>query len=48
MGRPQGWGLPASWNLNQIIFGVLSLLFFILPLHQLGAGIVFSRGFHDF
>ena len=42
MERPRGWGLPASWNLNQITFGVLCVLFFVLPLHQLGAGIVFG------
>lgn len=42
MERPRGWGLPASWNLNQITFGVLCVLFFVLPLHQLGAGIIFG------
>ncbi|WP_337617603.1 O-antigen ligase family protein [Acidaminococcus timonensis] len=42
MDRPRGWGLPTSWNLNQCTFAVLCVLFFILPLNQLAAGIVFS------
>ena len=37
MERPRGWGLPASWNLNQVTFAVLCVLFFILPLNQLAA-----------
>ncbi len=41
MNGPRTWGLPKSWNLNQILFGMLAVLFFVLPLHQELAGIVF-------
>lgn len=42
MDHLHGWGLPKSWNLNQLNYAALMILFFVLPLNQLASGIVFS------
>ncbi len=42
MDHLHGWGLPKSWNLNQLNYAALMILFFVLPLNQLLSGIVFS------
>ena len=42
MDQLHGWGLPKSWNLNQLNYAALMILFFVLPLNQLLTGIVFS------
>ena len=39
--RPRGWGLPQSWNLNQVTYAALAVLIFVLPLNQWAAGIAF-------